>query len=332
LREDVIGLVQHHQPLRRAQHRDDVLLRVEHAGRVVRVGDEDERRLLGFHARDERVAVERVVLAQLVAQRLHPRERGIHAVHDEGRRREHHRRARARAGEGDDLDEIIRAVAEQDLHAGRHVHLLRQQLAQLAAGGVGIAVQLHAREVLRQLAPHRRGQRVGVLHRVELHHAVAVGDVIGLEREDLRPDQPWGQTPIFLAWGLTPIFQTPNLRRARVRLQPFALGEGCRDAAERRGAGARHADHARALLEVVDAERRGKARRARGRQDVIRPGAVIADRLGAPTSEEDGARVAQLRQQGVRVLHGELEVLGGDAVGDGAGFFQAPRLDECPAP
>src|SRR2546422_7577515 len=35
----------------------------------------------------------------------------------------------------------------------------------------------------------------------------------------------------------------------------------------------------------------------------VRPRAIVADRLGAPAAEENGARVFQLWQPGLRVLH-----------------------------
>ena len=58
-------------------------------------------------------------------------------------------------------------------------------------------------------------------------------------------------------------------------------------------------DDARALDEIVDAERRGEARRAAGRQHVIRPGEIVAERLGRVLargrSRPRGGRVASQR-------------------------------------
>src|SRR2546422_11402948 len=60
----------------------------------------------------------------------------------------------------------------------------------------------------------------------------------------------------------------------------------------------------------------------------VRPRAIVADRLGAPAAEENGARVFQLWQPGLRVLHGQLEMLGRDAVGKRARLLEVARLDE----
>ena len=49
-------------------------------------------------------------------------------------------------------------------------------------------------------------------------------------------------------------------------------------------------DHAGALDEVVDAERRREARRAAGRQHVVRSGQVVAERLGRVGADEDRRR------------------------------------------
>src|SRR6185295_7115811 len=50
-------------------------------------------------------------------------------------------------------------------------------------------VEVDARERVGKLAAELLRQRVRVLHRVELHHPLRFGDVIGLERKDLRPDE-----------------------------------------------------------------------------------------------------------------------------------------------
>src|SRR5262245_21166891 len=72
-----------------------------------------------------------------------------------------------------------------------------------------------------------------------------------------------------------------KLRGTGVSRQPFAARELGRYRAELHGRLARDADHARALLEVVDAERRGEARRARRRQHVVGPRAVVSERFRA---------------------------------------------------
>src|SRR4051794_2667000 len=80
--------------------------------------------------------------------------------------------------------------------------------------------------------------------------------------------------------------------RAGVRVQAFAVGDATRHRAQLACSGLRYDKHAAALLEIVHAERRGKARAARRRQHVIRSRAVIAQCLGAVVPNEDGAGVA----------------------------------------
>src|SRR5205814_7081920 len=110
--------------------------------------------------------------------------------------------------------------------------------------------------------------------------------------------------------------------------QPLAFGQDRGKLAEPGRRGLRHADDAGALLEIVDAERRGEARAAGSGQDVVRPRAIVADRLGAPAAEENGARVSQPWQPGLRVLHRQLEVLWRDAVGKRARLLEVAGLDE----
>src|SRR5262245_61953173 len=84
----------------------------------------------------------------------------------------------------------------------------------------------------------------------------------------------------------------PEFGGALVGSQPLAVGQRGGDAAELDRRLLRHGDDAGALLEVVYAKRRREARGARGRQHVVRAGAVITQRLRAPVAEEDGACVS----------------------------------------
>ena len=59
--------------------------------------------------------------------------------------------------------------------------------------------------------------------------------------------------------------------------QAFAMRQRGGDLAEGLCAGFGHLDHRGAFLEVVHTERRGEARRAGGRQDVVWPRAVVAE-------------------------------------------------------
>ena len=72
------------------------------------------------------------------------------------------------------------------------------------------------------------------------------------------------------------LFQ-PKLRTPSMCGQSFTMRQRGGDLTEGLCACFGHLDHRGALLEVVYAERRGEARRAGGRQDVVRPRAVVAE-------------------------------------------------------
>src|SRR5258708_7195959 len=117
-----------------------------------------------------------------------------------------------------------------------------------------------------------------------------------------------------------------------MRLKTFSVRERHGEFPEFLGAFARDRDDARALLKVVYAERRGKPRRARSRQHVIRAGAVVAERLGGITPEENRAGVADPLQPLLRFGDRELQMFRSDAVGDVPGPFVAFHLDPRAAP
>src|SRR4051794_22978009 len=72
----------------------------------------------------------------------------------------------------------------------------------------------------------------------------------------------------------------PVFRRASMRLQALAIGQFCRDLAERLCACFADVNDAGALLKIVHTQRRRKACSARSRQHMVRSGAVIAQRFG----------------------------------------------------
>src|SRR5205085_10066327 len=85
------------------------------------------------------------------------------------------------------------------------------------------------------------------------------------------------------------------------------------------------ANHARALDEVVHAERRREARAAAGRQHVIRPREVVAEGLGRVLAEEDRAGVPHRWKPALRARDGELEMLRRETVRDVDGLRDARR-------
>src|SRR5208282_2950124 len=101
---------------------------------------------------------------------------------------------------------------------------------------------------------------------------------------------------------------------------------------ERLRASKRYRNDAAAFLKDVDAEGAEKPSAARGGQDVIRTGAVVADRLRAVMAEEDRARMPQSRQQRLRVGHRKFEVFRSNMIGDRAGLVETLDPDQRAAP
>src|SRR5262249_41413516 len=108
----------------------------------------------------------------------------------------------------------------------------------------------------------------------------------------------------------------------------FAAGERGSDPAQRPRACARNRDDTRAFLKIVHAERRGEARTSGGRQNVVRAGAIIADRLGAVVPDKNGSGIPDTREKGLGVGDSKLEMLGRDAVGSLAGLCEITYKDE----
>ena len=101
-----------------------------------------------------------------------------------------------------------------------------------------------------------------------------------------------------------------------MRFEPLGAGQrhgGGRQRGERLGV---ELQERRALHEVEHAEAGGEAGAARRRQHVVGAGDVVADHLGRVRAEEDGAGIADALAQGFGIGGGDLEVLGGDAVGE----------------
>ena len=88
------------------------------------------------------------------------------------------------------------------------------------------------------------------------------------------------------------------------------------------------ADKRASLLEIINAQGRGKACRAKGREDVARPREIISQHFRRMAPEENGASVTNIRQQRLRVIHGKLKVLWGDAINEGHPQGQARHLNQ----
>ena len=82
-----------------------------------------------------------------------------------------------------------------------------------------------------------------------------------------------------------------------------------------------------ALHEVEHAEPRGEAGAAGGRQHVVGARHVVADHLRRMRAQEDGAGIADACGELLGVAGGDLEMLGGDAVGKARGLVQGAQQD-----
>src|SRR5215475_11551773 len=78
-------------------------------------------------------------------------------------------------------------------------------------------------------------------------------------------------------------------------------------------------NNARAFQKVIYAERRRETRRSSRRQNVVSPGEIIAYRFRRIRADEDRARVVDPGGCGFVVFGDDLDVFGGDSVGERAG-------------
>src|SRR5207248_1613864 len=110
------------------------------------------------------------------------------------------------------------------------------------------------------------------------------------------------------------VFAEPLVRGARMRLHALEA----RDArSERREVAVRLARHAlpgEHLEELVHREPARVARRALGRQDVVRPGRLVAERDRGLLAEEERTVVREMRKPPVELARLHLEMLGRVAV------------------
>src|SRR5271167_707075 len=86
----------------------------------------------------------------------------------------------------------------------------------------------------------------------------------------------------------------PDRQGQGMRVESLGLGETDRRGGKGGEARRVAADERGSLDKVEDAETRGKPRAARGRQHMVGPGDVVADRLGRPAAEKDRAGVTHL--------------------------------------
>ena len=284
-REGVIRLIQHDQPRSGSDDALDHRPVEQVAGRVVRVGDEHQCRPMFADRRHQGSLVEREIRFQRDA------DEGDAGEHRE--QPEHHERwldpDDDTAGPGNrecqQLDDLVGAVAQEQLDAGGHPHGRAQLPLQARGRRVRVAVDRRGRDGPGDLIAHHLWQRIGILHRIQLHHAGGVGHGIGRQRQHIGPQDGLGSR---CARGSEMgHFSARRGRRREGEAQrslgvgvhfgglhgqrhsgvdaiargsgmcgkAFTVGEFAGDVAERGGAGPGRLDQARPLLEIVHPER-----------------------------------------------------------------------------
>jgi hypothetical protein len=110
-------------------------------------------------------------------------------VHREGRRGQQHAGARPRQTQVDQLNQLVRTVAQQQSATWRHAGLAGQRLRQFGRVRQRVAVQFHATQAGQPFFLELARPRVGILHGVELEQARRRRHVIGTQRANFRPQQ-----------------------------------------------------------------------------------------------------------------------------------------------
>jgi hypothetical protein len=117
--------------------------------------------------------------------------------------------------------------------------------------------------------------------------------------------------------------------RHRLGVHGEALGLGDWDARGRqRGGRPADADLGHPAAEVRDGEAGGEARRAVGRERVVRTRHVVAERRAALGADEQAARARDARGERLRRLPHELQVLGRQRLREGQGGVEPGGVDE----
>ena len=150
-----------------------------------------------FDRRAHRIDIEHEVAAQRHTDELHADEGRDHFVHHERRLWREHHSTGARHAHENNLNQLVRTVAQQHVHAGRHGERLLQLGTQCLRRRIGIPVDGHIAQDFKPLLLERRRPGVRVFHGVELDEPARVRNVIGLERTYLRADQAGDEVIIF---------------------------------------------------------------------------------------------------------------------------------------
>ena len=120
-----------------------------------------------------------------------------------------------------------------------------------------------------------------------------------------------------------------NPDRVGVSLETFKLGETNNILPIPSEGSLGIGDDARLLDEVIDTQGRGEPGGSGGREDVVRPGEVVAYRLRRVVAEEHRPGVLDLTEEFIGLGHQELEVFRCDSVRQVDGCLQVGSHDHC---
>ena len=129
--------------------------------------------------------VEFKVGRQLNPNKFQALQLGADAVHDKTRQRRKNRSTRNIADHGQQADQLVRAIAQHDVKAFRHVGIVGQGSAQVIDAATGVTVQRQSAEPLAEFSLKRRRQPMWVLHGVKLDHAGGVLHRVGVHGLDV---------------------------------------------------------------------------------------------------------------------------------------------------
>ena len=179
----LVGLVHDHQTTLLTHSFNDALqhLVIPQVGsRVVGVRQVGQRRLVFCNSRQHGGLVQLKVGGQGHAVKSQPLQLGAHGIHDKTGNGRQHAGTGQIAGQGQQADEFVRAIAQHDVKALGHVGVVGQRLAQGVDATVRVTVQSQSPQTAAQFFLQRRRQTVRVFHGVELDHAGGVLHGIGV--------------------------------------------------------------------------------------------------------------------------------------------------------
>ncbi|MCY1537150.1 hypothetical protein D9M68_726360 [compost metagenome] len=152
----------------------------EVGGGIVGVGDVGDGGLMFAHRGQHGGFVEFKVGRERHADELQALQLRAHGVHHEPRQRGQNSRTRQVAGQGQQRDKFVRAIAQHQAAARRQVHVAGQGGLEIVDARAGVAVHGHGAQSGAERNLQIGRQRERVLHRVELDHAGGVLHGVGM--------------------------------------------------------------------------------------------------------------------------------------------------------